>query len=148
MTLSYYADVDKALAEWFKRVRRINVPVSGPLSAEKALYFAKQLGYKDFKASAGFLDRFKERQGITGQHICGEEKSVGADIVSTWAERLPDVCRSYEPRDRFNTDESGKQLPLKQSILKVKSAAGERTVKNVLPFSLLATRTGQTSYHY
>ncbi|XP_020617382.1 tigger transposable element-derived protein 4-like [Orbicella faveolata] len=77
MTLSYYADVDKALAEWFKRVRRINVPVSGPLSAEKALYFAKQLGYKDFKASAGFLDRFKERQGITGQHICGEEKSVG-----------------------------------------------------------------------
>ena len=44
-----YPDVEKALAEWFKKVRSINVPVNGPLLAEKARYFAEQLGYENFK---------------------------------------------------------------------------------------------------
>ena len=75
MMQSYVADVDKALAEWFKRMRAMNIPVSGPLLAEKARYFAEQLGYKDFKARVGFLDRFKERQGITG-HILVVKRKV------------------------------------------------------------------------
>lgn len=41
-----YPDVEKALAEWFKKVRSINVTVNGPLLAE-------QLSYKNFKASNG-----------------------------------------------------------------------------------------------
>ena len=52
------------------------------------------------KASNGFLYRFKEREGITGQSVCGEEKSVDQDIVHAWSERLPDICRNYSPRDR------------------------------------------------
>jgi len=51
-----YPDVEKALAEWFKKVQSIHVPVNGPLLAEKARYFADQLGDKNFKASNGFLD--------------------------------------------------------------------------------------------
>lgn len=94
-----YPYVEEALAEWFKKVRSINVPVNGLLLAEKARYFAEQFGYENFKASNGFLDRFKERQGITGQNVCGEEKSVDSSVVDTWAECLPDICRSYEPRD-------------------------------------------------
>lgn len=94
-----YPDVEKALPEWFKNVRSINVPVNGPLLAEKARYFAEQLGYENLKASNGFLDRFKERQGITGQNVCSEEKSVDSSVADTWAERLPDICRSYGPRE-------------------------------------------------
>lgn len=94
-----YPDVEKALAEWFKKMPSINVPVNGPLLAEKARYFAEQLGYENFKASNGFLDRFKERQGITGQNVCGEEKSVDSSVVDTQAERLPDICHSYGTRD-------------------------------------------------
>ena len=80
---------------------------SQTILAEKAQYFAEKLGYDNFKASNGFLDRFKERQGITCQNVCGEEKSVDSTVVDTWAERLPDIFRSYGPRDRFNADETG-----------------------------------------
>ncbi|KAK2550109.1 Tigger transposable element-derived protein 6 [Acropora cervicornis] len=59
------------------------------------------------KARNGFLNRFKEREGITGQSVCGEEKSVDQDIVHAWCERLPDICLNYSPRDRYNADETG-----------------------------------------
>ena len=127
-----YPDVEKALAEWFKKVRSINVPVNGPLLAEKARYFAEQLGYENFKASNGFLDRFKERQGITGQNVCGEEKSVDSSVVDTWAERLPDICRSYEPRDRYNADETGllwKATPTQTLHFKGQKCSGGKNSK-------------------
>ena len=50
---------DKAPSEWFKKVRDVNASANGPLLAEKARYFAKQLDYGNVQANSGFLDRFK-----------------------------------------------------------------------------------------
>lgn len=107
MKQSTFPDLNKALSEWFHKVRARNIPVSGPLLQEKAQYFAEQLGHENFKASNGFLGKFKERHGITGQAVCGEEKNIDPGIVETWSERLPDICRGYSKKDRFNADETG-----------------------------------------
>ena len=115
-------------------MRNINVPVSGPLLAEKARYFAEQLGYDNFKASNGCLDRFKERQGITCQNVCGKERSVDSSVENTQTERLPDICRSYGPRNRFNADETGllwKATPTQSLHFKGQKCSGG---KNVLLF--------------
>lgn len=130
-----YPNMEKALVEWLKKVRSINVPVNGPLLAEKTRYFAEQLGYKNFKASNGFLDRFKERQGITGQNVCSEEKSVDSNVVDTNASQIFAVAMGPEI-DLMRTRPAfcGKQLEHKPSILKDKSAVGGRTVKSVLLF--------------
>lgn len=53
------------------------------------------------------FDKFKERQGITGQNVCGEEKSINSSVVDTCAECLPNIWCSYRPRDRFNADKTG-----------------------------------------
>ena len=44
-----YGKVNKAALKWFTRLRSENVPVSGVLIKEKALYFAKELNLTTFK---------------------------------------------------------------------------------------------------
>ena len=54
-----YLDLDKALAQRLHKVRGLNVAVNGTLLAEKARFFAKELGNANFKASRGYLEKFK-----------------------------------------------------------------------------------------
>lgn len=56
-----FDQVNKALLQWFKRIRSENVPINGPLIKEKALYFAKELNVENFQASEGWLDKWKKR---------------------------------------------------------------------------------------
>lgn len=76
MKHSTFPDLEKVLSEWFRKVQAMNISVSTPLLQEKAQHFAEHLGHENFKTSNGSLDKFKERHGITGQPVCGEEKSV------------------------------------------------------------------------
>ena len=56
-----YDQVNKAVLKRFARLRSENVPVSGVLIKEKALYFAKELNFEKFQASDGWLDKWKKR---------------------------------------------------------------------------------------
>ena len=56
-----YDQVYKAALKWFTRLRSENVPVSGVLIKEKALYFTKELNFEKFQASDGWLDKWKKR---------------------------------------------------------------------------------------
>ena len=70
-----HKDVDEALLQWFKQARNNGIPVNGPLLA-KADALAAALNDVSFKATTGFIDRWKIRHGITFKKICGEERSV------------------------------------------------------------------------
>lgn len=56
-----HKNINTAVFKWLSAARDKNVPVSGPLIKEKALQFAEHLGSTDFKASTGWLDKFKKR---------------------------------------------------------------------------------------
>ncbi|XP_062582039.1 tigger transposable element-derived protein 4-like [Saccostrea cucullata] len=75
----------------------------------KAEEFAKKLDVADFKASNGWLENFKSRQGITFKRVCGEEKSVDtqSDDMSVWQEKLKLLLTRYPPQDIYNADETG-----------------------------------------
>lgn len=66
--------MDKASSEWFKKVRDVNASANGPLLAEKARYFAKQLDHENVQANSGFLDRFKGRQGEKPGYLWGRKE--------------------------------------------------------------------------
>ncbi|RNA05885.1 tigger transposable element-derived 6 [Brachionus plicatilis] len=71
--LSSYGDVDKSVLFWFEQVQKYNnVTVSGNDIQFQAFKFTTMLGHSEFKASNGWLYKFKERNGISLKTTIGE----------------------------------------------------------------------------
>lgn len=103
-----YENLDQAMLSWFHRQRQNNMPVSGPIIKAKAEEFAKELRLMTFKASEGWLGKFKQRHHINYGKANGEARSVEVDITHEWINRVwPQLKEKYTPRDIFNADEAG-----------------------------------------
>ncbi|KAL3859266.1 hypothetical protein ACJMK2_009493 [Sinanodonta woodiana] len=101
-------DVEEALLQWFAQARSRPIPINGPLLLEKANQLANDSGLHDFKATSGWLERWKLRNGIQFKRQHGEKP----DAVDFGAERwlidvLPEILKDYHPKDIFNADETG-----------------------------------------
>ena len=106
-----YPEVEEALLKWFKVARSKTVTISGPFMMGKARELAERLGVPEgqFKVSSGWLERFKERHGISFKRVCGEEKSVdvSSDQMEEWQRSLSVILKEYKPEDIYNADETG-----------------------------------------
>lgn len=103
-----FEDVDKAVFKWFTDIRARNIPVSGAVIQQKAKDFACLLGRDDFKASTGWLQKFKTRHMIVGKTASGESSAADTQGASAWTrDSLPDILAAYDPRDIYNADETG-----------------------------------------
>ena len=104
-----YEDVEKATLKWFLCARDQNVPISGPILSAKAEEFANQLEIENFKASTGWLERFKERHGISFKRVCGEANSINisASEIEEWNNRLCLMLEKYSADDIYNPNETG-----------------------------------------
>ena len=58
--------------DWFRQARDKAIPLLGPILQSKALEFASQLDIADFKASNGWLEKFKARHAIKAFAVSGE----------------------------------------------------------------------------
>ena len=104
---SSYELIDAATWRWFNHARSLNLPVSGPFIQQKALDYAKRRNVPDFKASNGWLERFKARHSISCAVISGERASVDVQLVDEWKEKLPTIIDGYVPKDIYNMNETG-----------------------------------------
>ncbi|CAF3934434.1 unnamed protein product, partial [Adineta steineri] len=103
--------LDQKVYEWFVTQRSKNIPISGPLIQEQARQTRLQLdptNNDDFKASNGWLEKFRKHHGITYKSICGESATVDASTVDDWLSRISSVIDKYDPSDIYNADETGK----------------------------------------
>ncbi len=66
---------------------------------EKGLEIGQRLGITDFKASSGWLTRWKARYNISHRIISGESGDVRTDMVQSWMERIPSIVEGYEARN-------------------------------------------------
>lgn len=112
--------LDYALYLWFTQKRSEGIPLSGPIIAEKALHFNAQLnGDASFRASSGWLEKFKLRHGIRQLNIEGEKMSAASDeIISEFKDTfLKMIAENGFTRDQvYNADKTGlnfKALPTK-----------------------------------
>ncbi|KAH7958299.1 hypothetical protein HPB49_000639 [Dermacentor silvarum] len=102
---SAFPEVEKALLLWLKKARSMNLPVSGPLLAEKALTFAAQLNCTGFACSNGWLSRFKARYSIVGKAVCADEevnfgtfRDVDGDMTTSPDFSDSDIVAAVAPR--------------------------------------------------
>ena len=108
---------DKAMHLWFSQERAKGTPLSGPLVMEKARLMYEEM-YPDrpeghFKASSGWLQRFKSRHGIRALRMQGESLSGDTTAADTFSDTLKDFLEEHQlTRDQvFNADETGKNIP-------------------------------------
>ncbi|GBN54169.1 hypothetical protein AVEN_2977-1 [Araneus ventricosus] len=88
-------------------MRDKNVPIFGPFKIEKALQFAKTLGYDEFRGSNGCLEKFKRGHGIMSKVISGESKDIDDNDSENWiTETMSKILKDYKPENIFNADEA------------------------------------------
>lgn len=104
-------DLENVLWFWYKRVTaNESSNVTGSALCAKAMELAEKLGYKDFRGSHGWLDRFKKRRGIhfprnTSKKCDAESKSE--DVIASSADKLRESLLYHDPSNVFATIETG-----------------------------------------
>ncbi|XP_072033466.1 tigger transposable element-derived protein 4-like [Amphiura filiformis] len=104
-----YADMDKALSEWCRKVQGEGVKLNGPLVEAKAKELATELNHTKFACSNGWLSRFKHRHGISFnrtieradllQHI---QKNTQEDLSNGSEEPdLAKILKTYQSCDVY-----------------------------------------------
>ncbi|GFT58262.1 major centromere autoantigen B [Nephila pilipes] len=61
---SPFQEIEGKLLMWLEYARSLHLPVNGFLLRQQAIIIAKDLGFAQFTASNGWIERFKSRHGI------------------------------------------------------------------------------------
>lgn len=146
--------LDTALYLWFIQKRSEGVPLSGPIVAEKALFFNTKLnGDPSFKASCGWLDNFKNRHGIRELNIEGEKMSAACmETVNAFKVKFQQMMddNGFSRDQVYNADETGlnyKALPTKTlAALSEKYAPGFKMQKQRITAMVCANASGKNRF--
>ena len=104
---------DKAVHLWFMQERHNGTPISGTVHMEKARLLYKQMYPSktddDFKASGGWLHRFKNRHGIRQLSMQGEYLSADYFVADEFKSSFPELIeeQGLSLHQVFNADETG-----------------------------------------
>ena len=104
--------LDRALYAWFIQQRSTGTPISGPLLQEKAKRFSTQLNTeaadREFKASTGWLEKYKTRHGIRNLSIQGKKLSAAEETVEPFLQKLHKVIeeKNLIPEQIYNANET------------------------------------------
>ena len=83
-----YENIDQAMAIWVKQAIGACLDINGDILKEKAKNFSVLLGIEDFKASEGWLTKFKQRHNIKQYLKQGESSSAPISELPLYREDL------------------------------------------------------------
>ena len=138
--------INDSVYEWFVAQRSKKIPVSGPLLQGYARQIAEELGDESgFKASNGWLERFRLRYNVRFRVISGEAASVDVNTIEDWKKRLPMIIEEYKPCDIYNCDETGlfwKLMPDRSLVVGKDDCVGGKKSKERFTILLCANWSG------
>lgn len=147
-------DVEEALYEWYKQALQMHITITGPILCQKAKDFAVKLGYKEFKATHGWLDRFKHRKNIVlgrGKPNKDKDNQDDSDDLKGdfTGQVLPSALMEFEANDVFHADEIGllyRIFPNKTSTYKGDRCAGGSKSKHRVTVLMCTNMTGTEKF--
>ncbi|XP_025205101.1 tigger transposable element-derived protein 6-like [Metopolophium dirhodum] len=141
-----FEQIDQKLYEWFNSVRSKNLPISGPILQTEAMKLAEKMNVNDFKASNGWLEKFKKRHDIVWKQVSGEANDVNQETVEEWKQKISRLIAGYEAKDVYNADETGlffKGIPTKSLVMKSESCSGGKKAKDRLTVLMCGSMAGE-----
>ena len=126
---------DEAVFRWFEQQRSVGVAVRGHEIKMAAVTFADKMKIKDFKASDGWLYRFRKRHGLKDTKLSGEAASAPTDEIEPFRQKINKIIdeEGLVLAQVYNFDETGlfwKSLPINtQEHLKKKNVHGVKQDK-------------------
>ena len=102
--------INDILYSWFKKCEASGIYLNGPLLKEEAMNIKQSSNRPEldgFKASEGWLHKWKLSHGIKEKQISGESLDVSKTTIESWVERITELCKGYDHNDILNMDESG-----------------------------------------
>ena len=79
-----FANLDQAMFKWLLIFRSRDVALSGLVFKTKAIAFAEKMNVENFKASDGWLDRWKKRFNLSFKTVSGESNVCADAMVAPW----------------------------------------------------------------
>ncbi|XP_069180104.1 tigger transposable element-derived protein 7-like [Procambarus clarkii] len=102
-------NLDEAVYKWFNQERSLGMPLGGDAIKTAADKFTQKMNIPDFRASEGWLQRFKNRHNIKNRKVCGESLSADTNSVEPFKRKLNDYIITNDLRrfQVYNADETG-----------------------------------------
>ena len=142
---SEYADINKALYDWYCLACSKNLYPNGPQLMEKARQIATALDKSRFKGSNGWLEKWKSRYNIKQFTISGESGDVSGVTVDAWIEKIPEILAGFAKVDILNLDETAlwwRTLPTHGFGQKGKECKGGKKAKNRITICFIVNADG------
>ena len=96
-------EVEECIFMWLIQKRSSGQSISGSLLCEKAIFFNTRLnGDPNFKASSGWLKKFKGRHGTRELEIHGEKLSADIPFSKHFYRYVKSVCGEGRIRRRIH----------------------------------------------
>ncbi|UYV61928.1 hypothetical protein LAZ67_1007092 [Cordylochernes scorpioides] len=138
-----YENVDKAVNIWYESQRLSGVPIRGIELQTAASHFASKLNNPTFKASGGWLSRYRARHNLKNKKVVGEALSADEDAANRFKDDFHKLMtdEKYEQFQIYNADETGvywKSLPDNSQVKNANSASGHKQSKDRLSVLLCA----------
>ncbi|CRL04459.1 CLUMA_CG017542, isoform A [Clunio marinus] len=138
--------LEHAVYLWYCQMRAAKAHISGPIIKTKALQFAKSLEIEDFKASDGWLAKFKKRNSVSWRVVSNDSDSVEREMTENWIQVVFEpLLNEFSEDDIFNLDEFGllwKATPSKSAELRGETCSDGKLSRNRLSILIGANMSG------